>query len=165
MFFTLKTQSFLQINVNCKNEKCIENKAQLIKQFPELWKDENDSDYIFNHCQALDCHDISLGNTSFNCSDCGDWMCQDHIRSLGEFDEYELENEYCLQCLKKWELNKKIKEYKDDYQTDTKSLKCDRQMRICNAENCVVKKDLEKCQKCKRVVCINHLTDCFSDTL
>jgi hypothetical protein len=72
-------------------------------------KKDDDTDYIAEHCT---CHSISLGKTSFHCSICDQWVCQEcaQIKELPvsiqtEDDDDLLEDAratLCRPCKRKW---------------------------------------------------------------
>ena len=73
--------------------KCQEDYLKLLKQngFSSSNHHSND-DFNFFHCREKNCHDISLGKTSFRCSQCGLRLCQNHYRCVSELDEYEFDD-------------------------------------------------------------------------
>ncbi len=87
--------------MDCKEPKCIENYKTWTKEMGPI----DDDDFEYFHCSIKNCHDISLGRTSFACDNCGGWACQDHIGTVDDeiicktadnhYGEY-----YCDSCIK-----------------------------------------------------------------
>ncbi len=83
--------------MNCQKPECVAEFAQLTKEMGCV----DDDDFLFFHCQVENCHDISLGKTSFHCHNCGIWVCQDHSEILD--DDYDIDHGfgddvYCSNC-------------------------------------------------------------------
>lgn len=148
--------------IDCEDIKCQENCQRLLKQYPDF-NTSDDDDFCFFHCRYKNCHDISLGKTSWPCSQCGLWMCQAHSRFVDSFDEYELEDGFCESCFRTWIVNKiinlcaKLKKY--ELQKQECVFKKDRRLKECNVDSCNEKNKLYKCETCKKCVCVDHLID------
>jgi hypothetical protein len=89
----------------CPNQQCLKRWADETKDE----KEDDDTDYIVEHCA---CHDISQGKTSFHCSLCAEWVCQNcaQLKELPDDIEADDDNDLlvdsratvCGPCKRKW---------------------------------------------------------------
>ncbi len=154
--------------MKCKEEKCIDKYNTLIKEFGV--NEDDDDDFKYFHCEAMNCHDISLGKTSFPCSKCNIWLCQDHSCLLpGEIEDDET---YCIDCYRgiiQIELDQTMKIIQEieklscyNYERlffDKKRKKKDQ----CDVKECYNNDTIGNCEKCSNHVCENHCVVCDFD--
>jgi len=87
----------------CPEKKCKELWAEGTKDE----KEDDDTDYIVQHCE---CHDISHGKTSNHCALCDKWVCQDCAQQKELPEEIEDDNDsllqseetVCKECRQRW---------------------------------------------------------------
>lgn len=87
-------------NLKCKRPECIKKYNAILEQMGG-WDDTED-DFNPFHCCVKDCHDISLGKTSYPCGGvgCTNYICQNcgDDKKLILWDEEESDSPLCPQC-------------------------------------------------------------------
>ena len=142
---------------DCNDKKCKKDYVIHMKRIGCDEKNDNsDNDSNFFHCRQENCDDISQANTSRPCSKCGLWMCQNHLKFVSQFDEYEFYDGFCEACFMQWTTNK-ISSLEITLKAG--NLKKDITLKQCNVQKCKERNKLYKCKTCKTSICVNHLID------
>lgn len=154
--------------MKCQDSKCIEEFKELTKEMGE----NDDDDFKYFHCEALNCHDISLGKTSFPCTICNIWLCQSHAQSMEHDIFWGGDNTYCIDCKnhkiqkKITKLDKKLSEIQTLQKNEYEKIEfylpplqclCKKKRKAaihCEAVNCHL--EALECEKCKKNVCEDH---------